>query len=40
MKTATIETDKGTISLELFDDKVPGRVRISSSFRPKGFTTV
>ena len=23
MKTATIETDKGTISLELFDDKVP-----------------
>ena len=23
MKTATIETDKGTISVELFDDKVP-----------------
>ncbi len=37
MKTATIETNRGTIKLELYDDKVPETVANFKSLADKGF---
>lgn len=37
MKTATIETNKGTIELELYDDKVPKTVENFETLAGKGF---
>jgi len=37
MKTATIETDKGTIALELFDDKTPKTVANFEKLARDGF---
>jgi peptidyl-prolyl cis-trans isomerase B (cyclophilin B) len=37
MKTATIQTNKGTIKLELYDDKVPKTVENFETLAKKGF---
>ena len=37
MKTCTIETDKGTITLELYDGRVPKTVENFESLASKGF---
>ncbi|MEQ9453463.1 MAG: peptidylprolyl isomerase [Phycisphaeraceae bacterium] len=37
MKTATIETDKGTITLELYDDKTPKTVANFEKLATEGF---
>ncbi|MDA8745194.1 peptidylprolyl isomerase [Rubripirellula amarantea] len=37
MKTATFETDKGTIKIELFDDKTPKTVENFETLCSKGF---